>query len=86
MLLGSQLSTPPLGPALIAAAIWVGHLLTHGIVLAVSDFDVRRVGWGNVVGPLLIDWIIGSILVGTVLATITFCASHWMLGAVRARR
>src|SRR5207248_2712775 len=48
VVLGTQLSTPPLGPMLIAAAIALGHLLLHGTLPTWRHFDVRALGLGNV--------------------------------------
>jgi uncharacterized protein (DUF2062 family) len=72
VLLGSHASTPPVGPLLVAAAIAIGHFLLHGALPAVSDFDPRRAGWSAVVGPALVEWIVGGVLLGAVLATATF--------------
>jgi uncharacterized protein (DUF2062 family) len=72
VLLGSHASTPPLGPALVAAAVAVGHFVLHGSLPDVSDFDPRHAGWASVVGPILIEWLLGGILLGAALALVTF--------------
>jgi uncharacterized protein (DUF2062 family) len=72
VLLGSQASTPPVGPALIAAAVALGHFCLHGSLPAVSDFDPRHAGWASILGPILLEWLLGGVLLGVALATITF--------------
>jgi uncharacterized protein (DUF2062 family) len=72
VLLGSHASTPPIGPALIAAAVALGHLILHGSLPAVSDFDPRRAGWASIVGPIMIEWLLGGVLLGALLAIVTF--------------
>jgi uncharacterized protein (DUF2062 family) len=69
---GSQVSTPPVGPAMVAGAVWVGHVLLHASVPAWGDVDVRREGVARVVGPLLADWAVGSVVMGLVMAVVGF--------------
>ncbi|HEY7118531.1 MAG TPA: DUF2062 domain-containing protein [Tepidisphaeraceae bacterium] len=85
VLLGSHASTPPVGPLLIAAAIALGHVLLHGSLPALADFDPRHVGWSHVVGPLLLEWMIGGILLGLVLAMLTFVVAVGLLRFVADR-
>jgi glycosyltransferase involved in cell wall biosynthesis len=70
--LGSNLSTPPIGPLLVIAAIHLGHLLLHGSLAAVADFDPRRAGWSAMLGPRLLEWSIGALLLGFVMSVLTF--------------
>ncbi len=76
---GSQLSTPPVGLALNIAAICLGHLILHG-----------SLPYGAMAHPttgLLIDWAIGSILVGLACALAIFgvMQGFWRLRAGRER-
>jgi uncharacterized protein (DUF2062 family) len=70
--LGSNLSTPPIGPLLIIAAIQLGHLLLHGSLAAVADFDPRRAGWSAMLRPRLLEWSIGALLLGFMMSVLTF--------------
>jgi uncharacterized protein (DUF2062 family) len=72
VLLGSHASTPPIGPALVAAAVAVGHFVLHGSLPAVADFDPRHAGWASVLGPILLEWLLGGVLLGALLAMVTF--------------
>ncbi len=78
MVLGTQASMPPAGPVLIAAAIAVGHFILHGSLPAMANLDVRHLGWGRVIGPALLDWLVGGIVVGLILGAATFLVS-WRL-------
>jgi len=82
VLIGSHVSTPPVGPVLIGAAIGVGHLLLHGTLPVWADFDPGRAGWSAILGPRLLEWSIGALLLGLVMAVMTFVVSvvlmRWM--------
>jgi uncharacterized protein (DUF2062 family) len=84
-LLGTQISTPPIGAFLGAAAIAVGHLLLHGALPVMAELNVSQLGWRNVVGPFLVDWVVGGSLVGFALAAITFAMSLPLLRMARQR-
>ena len=47
VLAGSQISTPPVGLALIAAAIYTGHLLLHGSFPILPDLGAARMPCGR---------------------------------------
>jgi uncharacterized protein (DUF2062 family) len=69
VVMGSHLSTPPVGPLLIAAAIAVGHLMLHGELPNFQQFDSSVMStWGS----LVLEWILGSVVVGGVLAGIVY--------------
>ncbi|MDB5293658.1 MAG: glycosyl transferase family 2, partial [Phycisphaerales bacterium] len=83
---GSKASTPPVGPLLVAAAIWLGHLLVHG----------SRLTWNGLLKPvnghllkamlpLLLDWIVGATLIGTGMAVITFGIANVLFRSVPRR-
>lgn len=75
VLLGSHASTPPVGPILIGAAVALGHFVIHGVLPVMADFDPRRAGWAAVIGPVLLEWTVGGILIGLMLAILTFAVS-----------
>lgn len=77
---GSHVSTPPLGPLLVALAIGVGHWLLHGRLLTPGDFDPTRIGYVEVMRRVALEWTIGSIVCGVVLAAATFVVG---LGVLR---
>jgi uncharacterized protein (DUF2062 family) len=69
---GSQVSTPPVGVAMVVGAIYVGHVVLHGTPPSVSEFDVGRLGLMHVGGPLLAEWVVGALLVGLAMAVAGF--------------
>ncbi|MDB5331564.1 MAG: glycosyl transferase family 2 [Phycisphaerales bacterium] len=86
VVVGSKASTPPVGPLLIAAAIWLGHLLLHGSRLTWKGL-IRPMD-GHVFQamlPLLLDWIVGATLIGTGMAVITFAIASFLFRSVPAR-
>ena len=72
---GSQLSTPPLGPALVAAAVAVGHLLLHARLPAAADFRMTH-GVASVLGRFMIEWALGAVIVGLACSAVTFMAAN----------
>jgi uncharacterized protein (DUF2062 family) len=76
---GSHVSTPPLGPVLIAVAVGVGHWLLHGSWLKLPRWQATWSEWGRAMGSVVIDWSVGSVLVGFVLAVVAFMLSRAVL-------
>jgi glycosyltransferase involved in cell wall biosynthesis len=77
VVIGSSISTPPVGPLLIAGAIGIGNLCIHGSWPQISTFDPRTVGYVALVKTVLLEWTIGGIICGTVLALATYCLA-WL--------
>ena len=69
---GSQVSTPPVGVAMVVVAIYTGHVVLHGSPPSASEFDVGRLGLMHVGGPLLVEWVVGALLVGLAMAVAGF--------------
>ena len=69
---GSNIAFPPIAPLLIAGAITVGHLLLHGSWPLVADYTIAHFGIAGFLWPVLLDWIVGGIVLGAVLAVISF--------------
>lgn len=75
-ILGTNLSTPPIGQVIWFASVWLGHLLTAGQSLRFSDLDPSQfVTMPAVAGQFLLKWILGSILIGLALAPPAFFAT-----------
>ena len=77
---GTQLSTPPIGFVLIAAAIYLGHILLHGSLPIWPDLHSLHAIWHALGWPMLFDWAVGGTVVGFVLAAITFVIADRMFG------
>jgi len=85
VVLGSQVSTPPFGVALIAAAIAVGHLIQHGTWVWGAIDPAAAAGRWSMVGGLLLDWVVGSVVVGLACAIAAFVGAWWLLSAITRR-
>jgi uncharacterized protein (DUF2062 family) len=83
VLLGTQISLPPIGPLLIAAAIAIGHLLLHGCWPVIANLNVHALGWENVIGPMLADWAVGGVLIGFAMGLLTFFVSLALFRRIR---
>ena len=78
-LAGSHLSTPPIGPLLIAAAIGLGHWLLHGTWPVLRNFDPRILGYRKLLRSVLLEWTIGGVVLGVMLAGLTFILARFLL-------
>jgi uncharacterized protein (DUF2062 family) len=78
-LLGTYLSTPPIGQGIWIVSIWLGHLLTAGRWLHFSDLNFSHVAQPAAAGRLLLEWVLGSVLVGLAVAAPAFFATLWAL-------
>ena len=74
---GSNLSGPPIGVALIAVEIAVGHVLLHGAWPGMATYRSAQM-----LRPFLCDWVIGAIVVGVGLAALAFVAVDVLLRAL----
>ena len=89
VVLGSHITTPPLGWALIALAASVGHLMLHGQWLSARGVYQGLVANGqtwSTAWQLLVDWIVGSFIVGAVLALAAFFVTLAIMRLVHAIR
>jgi uncharacterized protein (DUF2062 family) len=81
---GSHLSTPPLGPVLVAAAIALGHLMLHGAVRPLASFHASPGGYIALARSVLLEWVAGSLVLGAALGAATFMITSWLLGRLPA--
>jgi uncharacterized protein (DUF2062 family) len=81
-ILGTNLSTPPIGQGIWLASIWLGHLLTAGQWLRLSDLDFSQLAMPAIAGRLLLEWVLGSVLIGLALAPPAFLTTLWALKLV----
>jgi uncharacterized protein (DUF2062 family) len=78
---GSHISTPPIGPLLIAAAITVGHLVLYRALPPITSTELSQM---SIVTPLLLSWLVGGVIVGVLLALITFVVMMTAFRLLRA--
>ena len=68
VLLGTQVSIPPLAPFLLFANAQVGALVLRGHWLSLSMEAIRAVPTSRLIGEFLADLLVGGALVGAALA------------------
>src|SRR5205823_188961 len=69
VVLGSQLSTPPVGPVLGFVAVTIGHLLLHGSFPRWVEFVNAWATWRSLVhfvAAFFLEWFLGSLVIGLV--------------------
>jgi uncharacterized protein (DUF2062 family) len=79
VILGSSVSTPPVGPLLITMAISAGYWLLHGTLPDTKAFDPSVIGYRALIRSVLLEWAIGSILCGTILAFLAYLLTRALL-------
>ncbi len=77
VVLGTQISTPPIGPVLNAIAIAIGHLILHGSLPNRADF--QHATFLELLRKVLLEWVIGSPIVGLVCTFLVFVTSNRLL-------
>jgi len=70
---GSHISIPPVAPFLIAGAISTGHLVLHGTLPSAALLHVH---WSTLAASVLLDWLVGGVILGFVLAVFAFIATQ----------
>jgi uncharacterized protein (DUF2062 family) len=79
---GSHLSTPPVGALLIAAGIALGHRILHGSWPVPHSFDPSAMGYRALIRSVMWEWLVGSIVLGGLLAMAAFAVTrlvlHWL--------
>jgi len=85
---GSFISTPPLGPILIVAGIFVGHLVLHGAPPDLTAFDPSELSLLNketwrAQGQIYFEWTVGALIVGLACMSAMFVGALTLLGLSR---
>jgi glycosyltransferase involved in cell wall biosynthesis/uncharacterized protein (DUF2062 family) len=78
VVIGSHLSTPPVGPVLVACAVTIGHLVLHAELPSVASYDVRVVGVLPLLRACFLEWTIGGMVMGLFSAWVTYLAARWL--------
>jgi hypothetical protein len=75
----SSLTTPPVGPLLAVLSVVTGHLLLHHELPRWPRLDMpRHVSW-NALGVVAWEWMLGSVVCGTVLAALAYYGARWFV-------
>lgn len=72
VLTGSHISVPPIGPAIVAVEIWIGHLLLHGASIGFSQVNLFHGHFWSRLRPLLLDWFVGSLVISLLFSSAAY--------------
>jgi len=76
VVVGAHLSTPPVGPLLIVAAIAMGHFMLHGDWPTLAYFNPSVNGYAAALRAVIGEWILGSLVLGALLAAATYLVTR----------
>jgi len=82
---GANISVPPIGVLIVIASIITGHWLLHGQMLDLSELDWQSSQIFQTAVKLLAQWLLGSVIVGGVLALLVFVISLCVLRFIPAK-
>ncbi len=87
-LFGTLISNPLLAPFLIFASLETGSWFLYGRTAYLSLAEIRRhfqsPSWHDILNEYLLPYCVGSVIVGLVLAFITFWIALWLARSYRA--
>jgi glycosyltransferase involved in cell wall biosynthesis len=83
---GSHISTPPVGPMLIALAIGVGNLVLHGTWLKVPAWPTSFHEFVQLCAKLFLEWSVGAVIVGLLMGTGVFFLANALLRLAAVER
>jgi hypothetical protein len=82
---GSHVSAPPMGPFLVASAMWLGHVLVHHSIPVWSEVTPFQGKFVAHALPLLLDWLAGAIVIGTTLSITVFIVANFLFRFLERR-
>jgi uncharacterized protein (DUF2062 family) len=77
VLIGLQVSAPPITPVIIFAGFQVGELVQHGRFLPLSISQIRQLSGDSLARTLVTDFVLGSVVLGLVLGVLIGTAT-WL--------
>ncbi len=78
-MLGAALAIGPVGSAVAKASITIGYLFTHFALPDFSEATPGVDGLGTVFGAFPLSWLVGGVLLGTVLHWVAIVLVFWGL-------
>ncbi len=82
ILIGEQVSLPIVAPFLFYANVQMGHLILRGQWMVLDGHTLAK----KSAGAFLLDWWVGSLVVGFVLAVLLGAATYGVIEAIRKKR
>jgi len=86
VVVGSHLSTPPIGPLLVMTAIATGHVVLHRGLPWPQSYDPRLIGYDTLLRNLLVEWLVGGLIVGAALGLLTFGIARAVIAWIESVR
>lgn len=83
VVLGSQVSVPPLGVVLAAGSMVVGHFMLTGGMIHVDTSSLTWASAWRIPLQGLAEWLLGSIVVGAVVAGMAYALGLWVARQMR---
>ena len=80
----SSLSTPPLGFVFVSLSIYTGSLLLHGHTPDLTGITNEATRWSTL-STLVTEWLVGSVIAGTVLGLLGYAVTRALLLRSRPR-
>lgn len=84
VVLGSQISIPPVGAVLAVVSFSVGHILLTGSLPSLEGVEFEWSGLAAATWDFGLAWLLGSVIVGLVIGLAVFGALQLLLGRLRA--
>lgn len=75
----SSLSTPPIGFVFAAVSIFVGHLVLSGEAHGLAERALLEASPMSVMSSFAMEWIVGSVVAGSVLASAAYLMATFLL-------
>lgn len=86
VLAGTLVATPPIGPVLIAAAIWLGGVVLHGHAPHLEELDPHKIGYRRLLELVAWEWTVGSTILGIAMAITAFTIIRLALRGVHSAK
>lgn len=81
--IGSALfATPPQAVILIAACIATGQFMLHGELIYPMASELSGLSWLQIAGRFMLEWAVGSMVVGSALAVLMWFAGYALFGTI----
>lgn len=78
-------ATPPQAVLLVGASIATGQFMLHGELVFPSAAELSGLSWLQLAGRFMLEWAAGSLVVGSVLAVLTWFVGYVLFGTITRR-
>jgi uncharacterized protein (DUF2062 family) len=85
VMIGLQISAPPITPFVALAGIQLGEYMLHQRFLPLSISEIRAMSGGSLLRTVLVDMTVGGLTLGAVLGLALGGLTTWVLRRRRAR-